>query len=105
MPYKFRVQIQVLYTLGVCTVCVKHFRRYVITLYVFTWARFSHRRQTGRMSGAGPEFVRGGAKWNFADVVQRSRGGGKKLGLKIGGRGGEPLGPPPTRSALGCGRV
>ena len=44
----------------------------------------------------------GGGKRDFANIVQRSRGGGKNLDLKIRsqGGGGRPLGPP-SRSAPG----
>ena len=40
----------------------------------------------------------GGPSRDFADIVQRSCGGGKKLGLKMGGAEGDPKAPPP-RSA------
>ena len=35
----------------------------------------------------------GGGKQDFADIAQRSCGGGKNLGLKIGGQGGGGPGP------------
>ena len=39
--------------------------------------------------------MKGGGKRDFAYVTQRSRGGGKNVGFKIGGRGGGgPQGPP-----------
>ena len=38
-----------------------------------------------------------GGKRYFADVAQRSRGGGKNLGLKIGGEGANPWTPPPPK--------
>ena len=34
------------------------------------------------------ECVGGGGKQDFADIAQRSRGNGKKLGYEIGGWGG-----------------
>ena len=38
----------------------------------------------------------GGPSRDFADIAQRSRGGGKNLGLKMGGQGGARApGPPP----------
>ena len=40
------------------------------------------------------DLCKGAAKQDFADIVQQSRGNGKNLGLKIGGRGPGPLGPP-----------
>ena len=43
------------------------------------------------------DLCRGGGSQDFADIAQRSRGGGKYLGLKLGGRGaGPPAPPPPT---------
>ena len=50
------------------------------------------------------DLCRGGLKRDFADIVQRSRGGGKNLGLKIRGRGGPApqTPPPPLDLHLGC---
>ena len=43
------------------------------------------------------DLCRGGARY-FANIAQRSCGGSKDLGLKIGGKGGG-VAPPPPRSA------
>ena len=41
------------------------------------------------------DLCKGGPSRDFADIVQRSHGGSKNVGLKMGGRGGGgPPGPP-----------
>ena len=51
------------------------------------------------------DLCRGGGERDIADTVQRSRGGGKNLGLRIGGQRSGVAPGPPLDPHLGVTRV